>query len=301
MKSSRTKSGQSGYALLALMLAVTLILIALSIEAPRIAQQIKRDKEEELVHRGMDYATAIKRFVHKNGGRYPLSIEQLEDTNHIRFLRKRYKDPMTGEDNWRLVRFGEAEIKIPAPQAGSLQTSNPGLSGGGTQGQGGTSFTGPASPPVGGNSTSGFQGAGGLGAGGLGAGAGGLSTGGVGGGGVGAGAGTTGTLTTSGIGNGNTGQTIGGGQIIGVASTSKKEGIKEFNDKDHYNDWFFVYDLRLEQAGGTGVTVAAPRVGVDTSGGQQGQQQQTGTPAPSPQGTPPAPGDSPTPAPSVPH
>src|SRR5689334_13360133 len=97
------------------MLAVTLILIALSMEAPRIAQQIKRDREEELLHRGKDYATAIKRFVHKNGGRYPISVEQLENTNHIRFLRKRYKDPITGEAEWRLVHFGEAEIKIPAP------------------------------------------------------------------------------------------------------------------------------------------------------------------------------------------
>src|SRR5215472_6679363 len=188
MKSSRTKSGQSGYALLALMLAVTLILIALSIEAPRIAQQIKRDKEEELVHRGMDYATAIKRFVHKNGGRYPLSIEQLEDTNHIRFLRKRYKDPMTGEDNWRLVRFGEAQIKIPPPPAGSLQTTNPGL-GGSTAGQGSANGGG-----------AGGVGAGGVGGGGVG-----------GGGGISGGNGQTGTLPTSGIGS-STGQPIGGGQ-----------------------------------------------------------------------------------------
>ena len=65
--------------------------------------------------------------------------------------------------------------------------------------------------------------------------------------------GQLGSLTTSNIGNG---QTVGGGQIIGVASVNKGQGIKEFNDKDHYNDWFFVYDLRLEQSGGTGVAVA---------------------------------------------
>src|SRR6478752_10631998 len=117
MKSIR--SGESGYVLLAVMLAVTLILVAMSIEVPRIAQQIKREKEEELVHRGKEYATAVKRFVHKNGGRYPASVEQLEDTNHVRFLRKRYKDPTTGEAEWRMVHFGEAEIKIPA--------SNPGI------------------------------------------------------------------------------------------------------------------------------------------------------------------------------
>src|SRR5437867_11465815 len=118
---SRSKSSESGYVLLAVMLAFTLMLIALAASAPRLGQQIKRDKEEELVHRGKDYATAVKRYVHKNGGRFPLSIEQLEDTNHVRFLRKRYKDPMTGEADWRLVHFGEAEIKIPTP--------NPGLSG----------------------------------------------------------------------------------------------------------------------------------------------------------------------------
>ena len=129
-KAIRSRSGQSGYVLLAVMLAVTLILIALSVEAPRIAQQIKREKEEELVHRGKDYATAIKRFVHKNGGRYPLSVEQLEDTNHIRFLRKKYKDPMTGESDWKMVHFGEAQINIPAPKS----SLTPGGSGGDSKG-----------------------------------------------------------------------------------------------------------------------------------------------------------------------
>src|SRR5262245_17059241 len=124
MSTKHRKSGEAGYVLLALMLAVTLILIALSVEAPRIAQQIKRDREEELVHRGLDYATAIKRYVHKNPGRYPTSIEQLENTNHIRFLRKRYKDPITGEDEWRLVRFGEAQIKIPTPNPNSTLGPN---------------------------------------------------------------------------------------------------------------------------------------------------------------------------------
>src|SRR5262249_19122634 len=118
IRANRTSSGEKGYVLLGVMFALTLMLIAMAVEAPRIAQQIKREKEEELVHRGKDYATAVKRSVHKNGGRYPLSLEQLEDTNHIRFLRKRYKDPTTGENIWRLVHVGEAEIKIPTPNPG---------------------------------------------------------------------------------------------------------------------------------------------------------------------------------------
>jgi type II secretory pathway pseudopilin PulG len=274
MKSSRARSKESGYVLLAVMLTLTLMLILLSVEAPRIAQQIKRDKEEEMIHRGKDYATAVKRFVHKNGGRYPASIEQLENTNHVRFLRKKYVDPMTGESDWKMVHVGEAQINIPAP--------NPGLSGGGGQNPGlfnsgpggnpppGTLPTGLAqtqNPPPGQPQNQ----AGGTG--------------------------QLGSLTTTGIGNG---QTIGGGQIMGVASVSKGHAIKEFNDKDQYDEWYFVYDLRLEQSGGSGVTVAAPRAGGNTAGGSgapgtqgatgsqnapgaSGQPPPTGTPAPPPQ------------------
>lgn len=232
MKSGRSQ--ESGYVLLAVMLTLTLMLIALSIEAPRIVQQIKREKEEELIHRGKDYATAVKRFVHKNGGRYPTSIEQLENTNHIRFLRKKYIDPMTGESDWKMVHVGEAQINIPAPKS-TLNTDakNPPPPGG------------PPPPPKD-DSTQ-----------------------------------KNGTLTIQNIGNG---QTVGGGQIIGVASVNKGQAIKEFNDKDHYDEWYFVYDLRLEQSG-SGVTVAAPRSGGNT----------TGTPGPPPSVSPPP---SPTPSPS---
>lgn len=245
MKTSRLRRGESGYVLLALMLTLTLILIAMSVEAPRIVQQIKREKEEELVHRGKDYATAVKRFVHKNGGQYPSSVEQLENTNHIRFLRKKYKDPMTGESDWKMVHVGEAEIKIPAP--------NPGLSGGGGTNPGLFGSAAQSQTSLGG---------------GTGTGTGTTSTGTT----PNGQAQTQSTLTTTGIGNG---QTVGGGQIIGVASTKKAQGIKEFNDKDHYDEWYFVYDLRLEQSGGTGVTVAAPR-GAGTATGATGASGATG-------------------------
>src|SRR6476619_2720788 len=149
---SRSRSAESGYVLLAVMLTVTLILVALAVEAPRIAQQIKREKEEELVHRGKDYATAVKRFVHKNGGRYPVSVEQLENTNHIRFLRKKYVDPMTGESDWKMVHAGEAQIKIPTPNPGLSGPggTNPGLSGtGGGTNPPGANPSGNTNPPPG--------------------------------------------------------------------------------------------------------------------------------------------------------
>jgi type II secretory pathway pseudopilin PulG len=276
MKSGRGRSTESGYVLLAVLLTMTLMLILLSVEAPRIAQQIKRDKEEEMIHRGKDYATAVKRFVHKNGGRYPVSVEQLENTNHVRFLRKKYVDPMTGDSDWKMVHVGEAQINIPAP--------NPGLSGGGGQnpGLGGSTPPGQLSNPAGvtpptglaqpQNPATGQQ----------------PNQNGS--------TGQLGSLTTSGIGNG---QTVGGGQIMGVASVSKRHSIKEFNDKDEYDEWYFVYDLRLEQSGGSGVTVAAPRAGGNTTGGSgaPGTQGATGSQnAPGASGQP-TPVQMPTPAP----
>src|SRR5947209_2768534 len=83
---------QSGYLLLVLLISVTLLSIAAAASAPSIAQQIKRDREDELIRRGKQYAEAVKRYYVKFH-RYPANIDQLVDTNGIRFLRKRYVDP----------------------------------------------------------------------------------------------------------------------------------------------------------------------------------------------------------------
>ena len=132
---TRSCTKQKGYLLLAVMLLITLMLITLAVAVPRIAQQIKRQKEEELIHRGKEYASAIKKFYHKNGT-YPTSLDQLESTNGQRFLRHRFKDPMTEKGEWKLIHVGEAQITVPTPgspggtqqapgQTGSLTTPFP--------------------------------------------------------------------------------------------------------------------------------------------------------------------------------
>src|SRR5260370_2280008 len=108
-------AGQRGYILLAVMLLITLMLVTLSIELPRIVQQIKREKEEELVHRGKEYALAIKKFYHNNGT-YPVSLKQLESTNNLRFLRQRYKHPIAPHAEWNLVPAATPHITLP-PQS----------------------------------------------------------------------------------------------------------------------------------------------------------------------------------------
>jgi hypothetical protein len=48
---------------------------------------------------------------------------------------------------------------------------------------------------------------------------------------------------------GFSGQFFGGGPIVGVASKSTKESIREFNKKNHYDQWQFIYDPSSDRGG----------------------------------------------------
>jgi len=94
----RQGRGDQGYILLTILLWVAILSITVSL--PMLTyfnQQMKRDREEELVHRGVEYERAIRKYFRKFGS-YPASLDMLESTNHMRFLRRRYKDPLTGKD-----------------------------------------------------------------------------------------------------------------------------------------------------------------------------------------------------------
>lgn len=98
----RRRRQESGYALLLILLMGAILAITLYTEIPRVAFESQRQKEQMLIDRGEQYKRAIQLFYRKNN-RYPTKIEDLENTNNIRFLRHRYKDPMTGKDEWRPI------------------------------------------------------------------------------------------------------------------------------------------------------------------------------------------------------
>jgi len=252
------RKSEQGYVLLAVMLLMTLIIIALAIEAPRLGQQIKREREEELIHRGQEYSRAIKKFYIASGGRYPTSLEQLENTNNKRFLRKRYKDPITGKDDWRIIHVGEAHLNL-SPNGQPVTGDQNNSTQSGTNSSSGTS----------GNNSSGTSG--------FGAGTGGNGLSGVGlGGGSSNSSGTnstnpppgnaqSGQMNSQPPGSFGSGQTF-GGQIMGVASSSTAESIKELKGKNHYNDWEFIYDPRLDRPGGNGIINTSGRPGNGLNG-----------------------------------
>jgi len=226
----RQNGNESGYILLAILLLVTFMAIALAAEMPSIATEIKRQREEELIHRGNQYKRAIQLYFRKYG-RYPVSIEQLENTNNIRFLRKRYKDPMTHSEDWKLLHIGDALAIKNSKIAGATPASQMGSPFGGANSSSSSPFSsGPQGAPGSNSSANGQPG-------------------------------------PSGAAGNDLNRVFGGpdpnsgGPIVGVASTSTKESLKVLNDKDHYNDWQFVYDPTqdhaLAPAGAVGVPGAA--------------------------------------------
>jgi type II secretory pathway pseudopilin PulG len=102
---SRPRAGQRGYALVALMATVAVMLIALAAAAPSWRYLVKNDKEEELLFRGGEIADAVQRYQRRNGNALPGSLEVLVKG---KFLRRAYKDPMTKDGKWRLIRPGDA-------------------------------------------------------------------------------------------------------------------------------------------------------------------------------------------------
>lgn len=287
----RQRQGEQGFMLVGLIVAIFFILLALSVAAPKVAQALRREKEVEAVHRGNQYVRAI-RLYYRKFGHYPGSMEQLEKTNNIRFLRQRYIDPMTGKDDWRLIKVGEAKTTVKgffgqplaglapglgtaAGQVSGTGTAGTGAAGTGQQGSGsafgssspGSSAFGSSSP---GSSAFGSSspGTSGLGA---------SSTPTLGG--SSAGGGTSGPATlgsdssagssnTSGIGSQSASTFSGGGApFVGVGVPKEGDSITILNEQTTYNTWEFIYDPRIEQLYAKGALMGGGSTGLGANSG----------------------------------
>jgi type II secretory pathway pseudopilin PulG len=79
----------------ALLVGLGVMAILMSVALPVWRTAARREKEAELVFRGEQYARAVALFQRKFAGAYPPSIDVLVEQ---RFLRRKYKDPITGDD-----------------------------------------------------------------------------------------------------------------------------------------------------------------------------------------------------------
>ncbi|HZR56280.1 MAG TPA: hypothetical protein VFA74_05375 [Terriglobales bacterium] len=281
--SRRKNQSERGYILITLLLFVALLAIAAAAIVPTITFQIKRDREEEMIHRGVQYTRAVRRYF-KKFGRYPTRVEDLVTTNNVHYLRKAYKDPITGKD-FKLLHMGDIQMSFFGPGGTGFppngMTGNAGAAAGAgfTQatmgaaalaaGQGGQPNPNPAQgsdnpdqtnaqASPGDDTPGGTDIAGGS-----------------------ADASGSSSSSSSSVNSANqnrnssgpgafgspSAQTFGGGPIVGVASTSKARSIRVFNKKDHYDKWQFYYDPSSDRGG----LINTPNQPPLMQGGQVGQ------------------------------
>ncbi|MBZ5537134.1 MAG: type II secretion system GspH family protein [Acidobacteriia bacterium] len=123
----RTDPGrsESGFALASLMIFATFLLIAIAVSLPDLKTQSKREKELEMQFRAVQYLRAIQAYNRKFPNQWPTSLDALMNTNNVRFLRKKWKDPLTKDGEWRFIHLGpngavlDSQLTVVAPNAPS--------------------------------------------------------------------------------------------------------------------------------------------------------------------------------------
>jgi type II secretory pathway pseudopilin PulG len=138
-----------GYAMAALLVALGVMAVAMTVALPTWRQMVQREKEDELIFRGQQYVRAISLFQRKYAASFPPNIDTLVTQ---RFLRKKYKDPMTADGEFQILY--QMSLQQQPGQAGQPGRGGPGAQGRGAsparvpptpQQPGGTSFGGNAS------------------------------------------------------------------------------------------------------------------------------------------------------------
>jgi len=104
---------EAGYNMVMLIVAITVLNIMIAAVLPLMSTQIQREKEEELIFRGFQYAEAIRIF-HQKFQHYPTKLEQLLEVKP-RTIRQLWKDPMTKDGKWGLIFQGQGAPLTPQP------------------------------------------------------------------------------------------------------------------------------------------------------------------------------------------
>ena len=109
---------EAGYNLVVLMIAITVMTALLAAMLPMVSQEIRRDKEEELVFRGLQYAEAIRIFQIRYQ-RLPNKLSELVEVKP-RSIRQLWKDPMTDDGKWGIIYQNNDLQPLNPPPNGQL-------------------------------------------------------------------------------------------------------------------------------------------------------------------------------------
>lgn len=225
----RRSSAESGFAVAALLVALAILSVVMLVALPTWRQQAQREKETELIFRGEQYARAIALYQRKLAGTFPPSLDVLVEQ---KFLRKKYKDPITGDDFVPVYAgstgLGEMLDSVEGAGRGARAATDPGAARrSGVMGRGGAQTR---ETPGGQTSSTPF--------------------------------GQTGPGGISGSPSGLQGAT----GIVGVVSKSTAPSIRLYNGRTRYDQWIFIYSAAGQQP-----RQQAPQPGTPGTPGPPGQ------------------------------
>jgi type II secretory pathway pseudopilin PulG len=119
-----TRFDDGGFTMVVLLVVMAVMAVGMTAMLPTWRQQAIREKEEELIFRGNQYARALVLYSRKNNNLLPANIDVLYEG---KYLRKKWKDPITNAD------FGLLPAGQPA-NAGRGAPQGPGAPAGGRSG-----------------------------------------------------------------------------------------------------------------------------------------------------------------------
>jgi type II secretory pathway pseudopilin PulG len=102
-----------------LLVGLAVMGILMSVAMPVWRKAVQREKEEELVFRGQQYARAVGLFQRKYAGAFPASVDMLVEQ---RFLRRKYVDPMTKDGAFQILYQLQAAATPGQGTAGGSRT-----------------------------------------------------------------------------------------------------------------------------------------------------------------------------------
>lgn len=150
---AETAAGERGYSLVVLAMLITVLLVSVAAVLPAWSAQIRRDREQEAISRGLQYAEAIRVF-QRRFGRLPNRLEELIEIEP-RSIRRLWKDPLAADGGWAvIVQTPQGGVLAVDPKTGlPIDPVDPGGGpagepGGGPSGSGGAPATGGTPQPV---------------------------------------------------------------------------------------------------------------------------------------------------------
>jgi type II secretory pathway pseudopilin PulG len=200
---TQIREPEQGYILAGVIILLAVFMILMSVAVPKMREDIRRDQELETVRRGKQYVRAMQLY-YRRFHHYPPNIDALEETNGLRFLRKRYEDPLSRSDDWAPVLLGQNKAPLTMGFFGAVLNGGSSIPSSGDQAK--NSVLGTPPPSAFDSFSSG------------------------------------GSASSGGSQQGSSSMPFSGGPMIGVRPNKAMASILVYKTKTNYEEWEFVYD-----------------------------------------------------------